>query len=208
MQNIEEKYRKQRLELTRAIFDLLPLHNWDEALLSEAEKKCGFEESYHYVLFSEGLSAIVDFFEDWQDELALQAISTEAVPEKIREKIALFLRQRVRQIPPIVHTKTAAYFAMPDKLLQGNKIAWRTCDKIWRFAGDNSTDYNHHTKRALLMSVYLSGILFYIADRSEGQKETDEYIIKSLETIVNFANMARNFKMPEMADLPIFRMFS
>jgi ubiquinone biosynthesis protein COQ9 len=57
------------------------------------------------------------------------------------------------------------------------------------------------------MSVYLPAIMFFIADSSKEHQETDGFITNSLERIVNFASMARNFKIPPLADLPIFRMF-
>ena len=35
--------------------------------------------------------------------------------------------------------------------LAGARLAWRSADRIWRLAGDKATDFNHYSKRTILI---------------------------------------------------------
>ncbi|WP_341756279.1 MULTISPECIES: COQ9 family protein [unclassified Candidatus Tisiphia] len=109
----------------------------------------------------------------------------------------------------LVHLRNRSYFTTPSNSIFATKIAFRTCDLIWRYAGDKSIDYNYYTKRGLLLSVYITSILYYIQDESENNVNTDQYITKSLSNIITMTSKCKNMlKLPNPVDIPIIRLFS
>ncbi|WP_375318633.1 COQ9 family protein [Candidatus Tisiphia endosymbiont of Oplodontha viridula] len=109
----------------------------------------------------------------------------------------------------LIHLKNRSYFTTPSNSIFATKIAFRTCDLIWRYAGDKSIDYNYYTKRGLLLSVYITSILYYIQDESENNVNTDQYITKSLSNIITMTSKCKNMlKLPNPVDIPIIRLFS
>lgn len=49
-------------------------------------------------------------------------------------------------------------------------------DKIWRWAGDTSTDYNFYTKRLILGGIMMSSQIFWLEDSSQSSEKTKEFI--------------------------------
>lgn len=202
--NIQEEHYTKKLSLMQSLLALLLFHDWNDQLLEAAEEKCGFAKGYSLILFPEGLSAIVEFFESYLDNIMVESLKTQEVPGKIREKISLAVKTRIKVLPPIIHSKNAAYFALNPIL--GTQIAFTTCDAIWSYVGDKSIDYNYYTKRGLLLTVYVASILFYIQDESENYINTDKFIEESVENIVKTFTQMK--KLLDPSNMPIFRMFT
>lgn len=208
--DIEEKYLTLRIQFMHSILNLLPFSEWSEKLVDEAAIACSFEPGYHYVLFPQGLSEIIEYFEEWQDIRMLEILSKCTAPSKIREKILLALKIRIKECgPKLIHIKNGAYFAVPANIISATKLSFRTCDVIWHYAGDKSTDYNYYTKRSLLLSAYLSAIMYYINDESEDYANTDIFIAEALDNIINISLKLKNIlKRPDISNIPFLRLFS
>ncbi|MEY4463783.1 MAG: hypothetical protein RLZZ81_754 [Pseudomonadota bacterium] len=202
--NIQEEHYIKKLSFVQSLLELLPFNEWNSTLLEEAEKKCGFAKGYALIVFPEGLSEIVEFFEGYLDNILLESLTKIEEPAKIREKISLAVKIRVKTVLPIIHSKNAAYFALNP--MQGTEVAFRSCDAIWRYAGDKSLDFNYYTKRGLLLSVYISSILFYIQDESDNYVDTDKFIETSVENIVKTFSQMK--KLLDPSNIPIVRMFT
>ncbi|XVN40874.1 MAG: COQ9 family protein [Rickettsia endosymbiont of Argas persicus] len=202
--HIQEEHHNKKISFVQSLLELLPFSEWNNKLLEEAEEKCGFAKGYSLIIFPNGISEIIEFFEKYLDDSTLENLNKQEVPNKIREKISLALKARIKAVPPIIHSKNAAYFALNP--FQGTEVAFRSCDAIWKYAGDQSIDYNYYTKRGLLLSVYVSSVLFYIQDQSENYTDTDKFIDDSVENIIKtFAQMKKLF---DPSNIPIVRMFT
>ena len=205
---IEEKHKAARQQFFAVSQKLLLLNGgWSDRLLEDISQECGFDKNYHYILFPSGVREVVEFFESCHDANMLQALNQQDVPAKIRARIALALKIRIKNTPPPIHVKNNAYFLLVENVCCAIKIAWNSCDLIWHYAGDTATDFNYYSKRGLLVSVYLSSILFYIADKSENAVDTDKFIEDSLENIIGIAKLKNFAKLPELSDIPILRLF-
>ena len=202
--SIQEEHHIKKISFVQSLLELLPFNEWNNKLFEEAEEKCGFAKGYALIVFPEGLSEIVEFFENYLDNIMLESLNTIEEPKKIREKIFLAVKIRIKNVLPIIHSKNAAYFALNP--MQGTQVAFRSCDAIWRYAGDKSLDFNYYTKRGLLLSVYVSSILFYIQDESENYIETDKFIETAVENIVKTFSQMK--KLLDTSNIPIVRMFT
>ena len=207
---LEEKYAAEKQRFVAEAQELLLFNYWSQALLESISQHCGFDKDYHYLLFPDGIREVVEFFENWQDQkMILQLQEQDQIVQlRIREKIALALQIRIKNIPKLIHIRNNAYFILPENIFFAMKMAWNSCNLIWYYAGDTATDFNHYSKRGLLVSVYLSSILFYIADESENAVDTDRFIDDSLENIINIAKLKNFAKLPELSSIPILRLFT
>jgi ubiquinone biosynthesis protein COQ9 len=85
-------------------------------------------------------------------------------------------------------------------------LLYRTVDRMWRAAGDTSTDFNFYTKRAILAGVYSSTLLRWFTDDSEDEKPTFEFLDRRIEDVMRFekfkadANEALS-KLPSFSDV-------
>jgi ubiquinone biosynthesis protein COQ9 len=70
---------------------------------------------------------------------------------------------------------------------------YRTCHRIWKIAGDTSTDFSFYTKRASLAAVYSSTLLFWLNDNSGTQDETEAFLDRRLKDISKISNLKKPF---------------
>ena len=179
---------------------------WSDDLLCHLNTKCNFSLNYYLVLFPGGLTEIATAYEQWQDQIMYQSVSE--LPGKIRQKIALALRVRITIGPKAALLNQNSYFMLPNNLAQGLRCAAKTCDIIWRLAGDQSTDFNYYTKRALLLPVYLSAQAYYLTDDSSEHHKMKEFIDSSLNSIITVFETFKKCRLPESQNIPILRLFS
>jgi ubiquinone biosynthesis protein COQ9 len=208
MTDISDKQAERKIFLFAEICKLLDQENWSTEIALQAEKKCNLDRNYHKLLFPGGLSQMVQEFENWLDTKMLDSLSKIDRPKKIREQIALAIETRIINIVPkniVLHN--SSFFLIPTNILAGSESSCQTCDLIWKYAGDKSTDYNYYTKRGLLLPVYISAKAFYIADNSKDHEKTKEFIKNALDNIINIASFKNRVKMPKMEDIPIVRLF-
>ena len=206
---VEKKFQDQQDQFIYKVDELLDFYEWDAQLVSQAEEECGFEQGYASILNMGETDEIITAYEVLQDKKMLELLAELSAPLKVREKIALALKTRIKNCcSKIILKKNQRLLSSLENLALAAKLAWETCDNIWRYAGDNSTDFNYYSKRGLLVGVYVSSIVFYINDESENSVKTDDYIDKSLTKIINIANFKNIIKLPKLEDIPILRLFS
>lgn len=208
MTSIEKRHEECRKRFLSIITEMLSNYSWSEELLELANEAAEFKKGYYYILFPDGTEQIVESYEKRQNEQMLNKLSNEKIPMKIREKIAKALEIRIMDIAPKASLLNHnSYFLIPTNIGAGLKYAALTCDLIWKFAGDKSTDFNYYTKRGLLLPVYLAAQAHYLGDNSVDHIQTKEFIKSSLDNIIKIASLKNLIKLPTMEDIPIFRMF-
>ncbi len=209
MTDVAKKHKEARNNFFSQLSFLISTAQWNKNLYKEIETKCNFPQNYHYILFPGGGSQIIEEFESWQDQKMLKLLLTEDQNLKTREKIAKALEIRIIGIvPKAAILEQNALFLIPGNILSGAKCYSKTCDLIWRYAGDKSEDFNYYTKRGLLLGVYTSSRLFYLSDNSKDFTKTKKFIATSLERIINIAKIKDKIKLPSIEDVPMLRLMS
>ena len=82
----------------------------------------------------------------------------------------------------------------PQNLALATRLAWRSADRIWRIAGDRATDFNHYSKRAILMGVYGSTTLVYLDDESDGLAATRAFLDRRLGDVMRFEKLKASWR--------------
>jgi ubiquinone biosynthesis protein COQ9 len=84
-----------------------------------------------------------------------------------------------------------SFTAIPVNARASLKILYRTCNSIWRIAGDKSTDFSFYTRRISLAAVYTSTLLFWLNDNSNNIIETEFFLDRRLKDIGKISSLKK-----------------
>ncbi len=180
-------------ELRAALAPLIPAHaafdGWSNEALSMAENELSVPAERARLAFSEGAVQMIDVWFDSVDKAMLAAFPPDRIAGmKIRERIRDLLLFRFEHILPHREAlrRALSILAMPQNAAEGARLAWRSADRIWRLAGDTATDFNHYTKRAILVGVYGSTTLVFLDDNSEDLAGTRAFLNRRIDGVMRF----------------------
>jgi ubiquinone biosynthesis protein COQ9 len=187
--------------LEHAAFD-----GFSDRLLARAGEAVGADKAALARLFPAGPSGLVEAFSDWTDaemekRLAKKKLST----LKIRERIAAAVLARLAALDPHKEAarRAAAFLTLPPHAALGAKLLYRTTDRMWRAAGDTSTDFNFYTKRAILAGVYSSTLMRWFTDDSEDARATHKFLDARIRNVMQFEKFKAQVKerLPALSDV-------
>jgi ubiquinone biosynthesis protein COQ9 len=180
-------------ELRDALAPRLPAHaafdGWSEKAIAMAAAELGVPADRARLAFPGGAMQMILAWFDAVDKAMLAAFPAERIAAlKIRERISALILFRLETMAPQREAlrRALAVLAMPGHALEGTRLAWRSADRIWRLAGDTATDFNHYTKRGLLIGVYASTIFVFLDDRSEGLADTRAFLDRRIGDVMRF----------------------
>jgi ubiquinone biosynthesis protein COQ9 len=180
-------------ELRAELAPRVPAHaafdGWTEAALAMAATGLGVPADRVRLAFPGGAVEMIDGWFDAIDKAMLDAFPPDRIASmKVRERIRDLVLFRLQAAAPHREAlrRAVAILAMPQHALSGAKLAWRTADRIWRIAGDTATDFNHYSKRALLVGVYGSTLLVFLDDKAEDLAETRAFLDRRIDDVMRF----------------------
>ncbi|WP_417450911.1 COQ9 family protein [Kordiimonas sp.] len=196
------KNDKTPLELREPLLDAMlghvPFDGWSDKALCHAAEDIGVSSEMAELAFPGGaMEAMEAHLVRADEKLATALAALDLMNMRIRDRITVAVRTRFEQAAEhreAVKRGVAAH-ALPQNIAAGAKAGWRTCDIIWRACGDTSTDHNWYTKRASLLAVYSSTLLFWLNDESDDYKETWAFLDRRIENVMQFEKA--KFKMRE-----------
>lgn len=162
---------------------------WGEGALAMAAAELGVPADRARLAFPGGASEMIDAWFDWVDKAMLAAFPPERIAAmKIRDRIGSLLRFRLQTLAPYREAlrRALAILAMPKNAPKGAALAWRSADRIWRVAGDEATDFNHYSKRAILIGVYGATTMVFLDDESEDLAETQAFLDRRIGEVMRF----------------------
>jgi ubiquinone biosynthesis protein COQ9 len=188
-------------ELKAALAPRLGAHaafdGWGEAALAMAAGELAVPADRARLAFPGGAPEMVDAWFDWVDKAMLEAFPPAAVAAmKIRDRIKTLLLFRLKTLTPHREAlrRALAILALPRNAPEGVRLAWRSADRIWRLAGDTATDFNHYSKRAILIGVYGSTTMVFLDDASEDLADTKAFLDRRIEEVMRFEKAKTRWK--------------
>ena len=180
-------------ELRAALAPLLPAHavfdGWSDDALGMAAAELGVPHERARLAFPDGPVQMIDGWFDAIDLAMARAYPLERISKlKIRERIRDLVLYRIEVINPHKEAlrRALAILASPQNGLTGPRLAWRAADRMWRIAGDTSTDFNHFSKRTILAGLYSATMLVFLDDDSEGLVETRGFLVRRIDDVMRF----------------------
>ena len=144
---------------TRLLDAALPLVSelgWTRRLVARAATATGLTIPEAELLLPGGARDLVALLSRRDDEAALVALAgVDPTGLRMRERIARGVEARTEAAMshPAATRRLAGYLALPQNLALGARLTWASADRLWRWAGDASTDENHYSKRAILAAL-------------------------------------------------------
>jgi ubiquinone biosynthesis protein COQ9 len=156
--------KKIRYEILQDIKKHVVKNGWSEDIFLDLENNHKFTYDEIKSLFPNGYKSILEIYlKEINLKMALEAKKINLirlrVHERIRELIILRLNIMAREKNLI--TKTFFTLTLPNNYKLSIKNLYNTIDEIWFLAGDNSTDFNYYSKRAILASIYTTVMIHF-----------------------------------------------
>jgi ubiquinone biosynthesis protein COQ9 len=180
-------------EIRVALAPLLGRHagfdGWSDAAVHAAADELGVDRDVAMLAFKDKAIDMIDAWIEGVDlELARRLPPEKLSAMKIRDRITALLATRLEIMAPDRESlrRALAIMAMPQNLAKAAKIGWRSADRMWRLAGDTSSDFNHYTKRLTLSAVYASTISVFVNDDSENFADSRAFLDRRIENVMQF----------------------
>jgi len=169
---------------------------WSDAARDMAADAAGIDRDVAALAFEQGPVDMIDAWFAGIDVAMLSSLPPERLSAmKIRARIAALVEARLQATAADRESlrRALAILALPQNLTKAGRLGWRTVDTIWRAAGDVATDYNHYTKRTILLGVYAATVTVFLDDDSEGFAETRAFLSRRIDGIMRFETAKSGF---------------
>ena len=191
-----------RFDLIRAMLTHVPFDGWTWESMEQGAKDIGFEKKktpssrikIFKSLFKNGSIDFIDVFSEMIDlevkeKYELIDSKLERIPEKIKKIIMIRLNLCEKYKEAV--RSSISLTAIPKNTKISLNILYRTCNSMWRMAGDKSTDFSFYTRRISLAAVYTSTLLFWLNDKSNNNIETEFFLDRRLKDISKISSLKR-----------------
>ncbi len=172
--------------LNNALADI-PFDGLKWEVIVGAAEKAGYDADVALSVFPKKLTSFLAYFSEWADMQMLDALkSINKDDMKIRDLVAEGVWQRLQLLTPYkdVMRQSLAHWINPLNKPVAVKMVWATSDVIWKWAGDNATDYNKYTKRGLLSGVISATTLAWLNDSSEDHAKTRAFLDRRIDNVL------------------------
>jgi ubiquinone biosynthesis protein COQ9 len=176
-----------RLALLGATLSHAAFDGWSQKAFDAGAKDAGVPGDRALNAFPGGLAELLAFYHEVEDREMLEAMARANVSDmRVRDRVAFAVKARLqRNMRHREAIKSACSFlAMPHNAALALRLLYRTVDAMWYGAGDNATDFNFYTKRALLAGVYSSTVLHWLNDKSAGAADTWAFLDRRIDEVM------------------------
>ena len=193
-----------RVDLIKAMLTHVPFDGWTWEAMEQGAIDIGYEKkktsSERIKIFRDLFrNGSIDFIDIFSKIIDLEVIDNynliESKPERVPEKIKkiIMIRLNLCQKYKEAVRSSISLSAIPVNTKISLNILYRTCNSIWRIAGDKSTDFSFYTRRISLAAVYTTTLLFWLNDKSINNIETEFFLDRRLKDISKISNLKKPF---------------
>jgi ubiquinone biosynthesis protein COQ9 len=169
-----------------AALDRAPTLGWNARMVASACKACGLSDGDRELLLPNGPRDLAALLWRRNDDAAFASLAdVDPTTLKIRERIARAVSARLEAAAadPAVEKRVAGFMALPTNADLALSLTWATADRIWRWAGDTATDWNHQSKRTLLSGILIPAMTLRLFD---GREAADAFVAARIENVMAF----------------------
>ncbi len=187
----------------------IPFDGFTEKVLKNAADEAGVAARDLPRLFPDGPLSLVEAMSIAADEdMEARLAKAKLGRMKVRERIAKAVRTRIDILRPHKEAarRAAAFLTLPPNAPRAVTLLYQTVDKMWRAAGDTSTDFNFYTKRAILAGVYSATLMRWFNDDDEDEAATDAFLARRIEDVMRFEKLKAQIRerakhLPSLSDI-------
>jgi len=160
-------------EVLDAALRLAPEQGWTRWMTLAAGREAGLSRGETDLLLPHGSADLAALLARRHDAAALAALAAiDPASLKIRERIAAAVMARIdaAAADEPATRRWAAFLAMPFNLPLAGRLLWDGADRLWRWAGDEATDENHYSKRAILSGILAGALALRLQSGAEAAR--------------------------------------
>jgi len=175
-----------------AVFD-----GWSDKALAMAASELGVPALGASLAFPGGPAEMIDAWFDAIDRATAAAFPLERIEAmKVTQRIRELIMFRLELVQPHKEAlrRAVAILAQPQNFALATRLAWRSADRIWRIAGDRATDFNHYSKRAILVGVYGSTTLVFLDDETPELADTRAFLNRRIDDVMRFEKFKASWR--------------
>jgi len=172
-------------------------NGWVESAFMAGAAELGVEKVLIQRFFPGGPRELAIHFSDWADRGMEKTLLQEDLGElKLRKRVSLAMRVRFQGLAQYRDAvrSSISFSMMPKNAFVGISCMFATVDKIWYSVGDESTDFSYYTKRAILAGLVSAATFYWLNDRSDGSKDTWNFIDRRLEIVMQIPKIRARLK--------------
>uniref|UniRef100_A0AC11ATH2 Coenzyme Q9 n=1 Tax=Ovis aries TaxID=9940 RepID=A0AC11ATH2_SHEEP len=166
-EDYESEEQLQHRILTAAL-EFVPAHGWTAEAIAEGAQSLGLSSAAASMFGNDGSELILHFMTQCNARL------TRVLEEE--QKLALSILMLPHNIPPSLNLLTSMV------------------DDMWHYAGDQSTDFNWYTRRAVLAGIYNTTELVMMQDSSPDFEDTWRFLENRISDAMNMGHTAKQVK--------------
>uniref|UniRef100_A0A5G2QS58 Ubiquinone biosynthesis protein n=3 Tax=Sus scrofa TaxID=9823 RepID=A0A5G2QS58_PIG len=198
----ESEEQLQHRILTAAL-EFVPAHGWTAEAIAEGAKSLGLSTAAASMFGNDGSELILHFvtqcnarltrvLEEEQKLVQLGQAEKKKTDQFLKDAVETRLRML---IPYIEHWPRALSILMlPHNIPSGLSLLTSMVDDMWHYAGDQSTDFNWYTRRAVLAGIYNTTELVMMQDSSPDFEDTWRFLENRINDAMNMGHTAKQVK--------------
>uniref|UniRef100_A0A2K5VSB8 Ubiquinone biosynthesis protein n=2 Tax=Macaca TaxID=9539 RepID=A0A2K5VSB8_MACFA len=167
----EEGYESEEQlqdRILTAALEFVPTHGWTAEAIAEGAQSLGLSSAAASMFGKDGSELILHFVTECNARL------TRMLEEE--QKLALSVLMLPHNIPSSLSLLTSMV------------------DDMWHYAGDQSTDFNWYTRRAMLAGIYNTTELVMMQDSSPDFEDTWRFLENRINDAMNMGHTAKQVK--------------
>ncbi len=206
-----------RIDILAAMLSNVVFDGWSAKALMAGVEQAGFEPVMANRAFPRGLADVVRFWSEQSDAAMLEHLDTLDIDTmRVRDRIAIGVQTRIMVNADNREAlrRCMAWLALPFNAPMAMKNALRTVNEMWYAAGDQSVDWNYYSKRGLLLPVYTTTVLYWLADEPDENgdyPETWGYLDRRIDDVLKTfgmpGKMKKRFEDSGLSGLRFFQFF-
>ncbi len=159
MANADDWAVQTEARLLDAALPLIAELGWTRRLVTRSASAVGLTAPEAELLLPGGARDLAALLSRRDDEAAIASLAgVDPAGLRMRDRIASGVEARIvaAMSHPAATRRLAGFLTLPQNLALGARLGWASADRLWRWAGDASTDENHYSKRAILAALLAS----------------------------------------------------
>jgi ubiquinone biosynthesis protein COQ9 len=139
-------------------------HGWNEDIFTHIKNNSNHSYDEMNSLFPQGYKIILEMYlSEINEKMIMESKEIDLIRLKVHERIRelCFLRLNIMSKEKELIKRSFLTLSLPHNFKLASKILYKTVDEIWFLAGDNSTDFNYYSKRAILASIYTTVMIHF-----------------------------------------------
>ena len=180
------KLKKIRNQILQEAKPYIVKFGWNEKLFVNMKKDSKFTYEEMNVLFPKGYTALIEMYlEEINSKMTVKSQNINLIRLRVHERIRdlFILRLMIMSEEKKLISKTFLNLLLPHNYKLALKNLYKTVDQMWFLAGDNSTNFNFYSKRAILASIYTSVMMHFV--NNDNIDETIILLNKQLKRVSN-----------------------